>query len=1539
MNTKSMNTTSLFGSHHPSRPKRNAPRLALLAAVLSCFSTQAVLQYNQDGTPRGDCSKSPGTTEVRLDWRGQNLVGCQIELVSTLSRIHRVASDCTTMLYTDLPAYVPRQWTILSQPTNANAQVTVTGNSATLTLPRAGDYTVQLTICPAGNCQVFDFPGSTSTFALNASRATITVRAETELPLRVQERPVLPPSALQSSWESRLNLTDEERDCRCQGGGGLVDPQWVTVSNWTGASDYKRVEGYVSRSWPSVVDAPFNHDLVWSYPPTGNFYVDNDINLQVSPDPRDYNLLSTKPEFESYPRVLGCETGLNSIPERLRPLEGDRVSLFGFWILDCGHEPYYTEIHPIVGWAVHRNRPVRLPDNATFSFNLGSNTVTSTAGNNLYVPGIVTDLWFNSDAGEITSGDNTSLAQPARCNPAGSVIDANHNITQSPIQREYDFNIYLPPNPADVFAAIGQVRPRAPLYVTISNPHASDGPPPTYTRMTETNNGVTYEYLKVHLDLRNYAFSTYSRRIEAAWVYPKADNWGLAQWRVTLSKLDVYDDLDGIKRGDGDWRLWFQLPGADQAWTRILDGFNNAHGTMTFTPPWHTGSSDSVFHRPPLSLDNFRRLGSDVLSFNNFLNFGIGGYEADDGEPSEYPDWADPIVSVLMLHNEFDPGRISSFVPGLTNHYSDNGKFSAEVSAEKIATLNNGVLSPAATALARSYLLNCTNRIPFNPVHGTMNPLATAGMAAEGISGEPPWSPVDPLQLYGSGAALIGDVDKDGSPDMALGTRGTNVEAHIFLGGQNGFAPAPHAIASVTWPGAVGYSPGTRTFTGAGDLNGDGFPDLLLNAPTYLNFGTTNGAVFAFSGAKLSAGGTLRNGEAFWSVIGSFPNAQFGTSVAVGDINRDGRNDVIVSAPFYQNSEVGNRPVGRVFVYLNSPGGLPAIPSQTLIPPTVIGSQHWFGYSAAMAGDLNRDGYIDVIVGAPRYTNPEVNEGAFFTYYGSSTGLVLNATLSQGQVANAQFGYAVAGAGDLDGDGYSDVLVSAPFYGSGEFTVGEGSVAAIRGSIGGIAGTLWSKQGGYAGAHFGTDLAGIGDINGDGLGDVAIGAPDETSLSGLTSGLRGRVSFFLGVKGLNSTPTETWRTWGVNGLARPPLGVSRASDINSDGFDDTLTFDSTGGGDPFARVKLVLGRGRRNVVLAEERFYSAGGAEEFAFPAIYTAGFETNMIRSGQTNEAKLAALLAQVKGRYLTSQQAGGSPASLVPTLLRLKLITPQNLFAQYFGDVDLELGNAFYVDCGAPIKYVDKLGRQWVPDEPFLVSSNTSLTTFDIGLINHTLLGDHYLPDAMLNTDRSRGGALRYQVGVPNGSYTVLLYFAENSPQAVSPALGGTGCGTCATIFDLEVEGQLINAYNQADAALPPNGDGFGRLYTATQVAFNVDVADGILDIAVLIRGGRTSDKASIKGFAILGRPSTATKLVSRPRIAGLTRDGRQFGVLVDPLSNLARYHAGEIPLRLQVSTNLTQWVTLPNLPEVQANGAYFPLPPPTNQASFYRALIPPP
>jgi hypothetical protein len=152
--------------------------------------------------------------------------------------------------------------------------------------------------------------------------------------------------------------------------------------------------------------------------------------------------------------------------------------------------------------------------------------------------------------------------------------------------------------------------------------------------------------------------------------------------------------------------------------------------------------------------------------------------------------------------------------------------------------------------------------------------------------------------------------------------------------------------------------------------------------------------------------------------------------------------------------------------------------------------------------------------------------------------------------------------------------------------------------------------------------------------------------------------------------------------------------------------------------------------------------------------------------------------------------------------------------------------------------------------------------------------------------------------------------------------------------------DGYKQADAALPPAGDGFGRLYTATQVPFTVQVTDRLLDIAVLDRGpGNPPENSAIKGFAILARPNPATKFATRPRIASTTRDGGQLGVFVDPQASLARYFAGEVPMRFQSTSNFTPWATLPNSPELGVNGAFFTLPPPTNRSSFFRAVITPP
>ena len=147
-----------------------------------------------------------------------------------------------------------------------------------------------------------------------------------------------------------------------------------------------------------------------------------------------------------------------------------------------------------------------------------------------------------------------------------------------------------------------------------------------------------------------------------------------------------------------------------------------------------------------------------------------------------------------------------------------------------------------------------------------------------------------------------------------------------------------------------------------------------------------------------------------------------------------------------------------------------------------------FGSSVAAAGDVDGDGLDDVVVGAPRYDKQETDEGGVFVYSGSNLfvgGPILGKL--RGTSAGAQFGYSVAGAGDVNGDGYADVIVGAPFYDNGH--TDEGRAFIYYGGTGGLDPTrVTTLESDQTRAYFGSSVAGAGDVNGDGYSDVVIGA-------------------------------------------------------------------------------------------------------------------------------------------------------------------------------------------------------------------------------------------------------------------------------------------------------------------------------------------------------------------------------------------------------------------------------------------------------------------
>ena len=391
---------------------------------------------------------------------------------------------------------------------------------------------------------------------------------------------------------------------------------------------------------------------------------------------------------------------------------------------------------------------------------------------------------------------------------------------------------------------------------------------------------------------------------------------------------------------------------------------------------------------------------------------------------------------------------------------------------------------------------------------------------------------------FGVSVSPAGDVNGDGFADVIVG-------ASLFDNGQidEGRAFAIHGSAEVpfiAWSdegdqpsAAFGWSVAT-----AGDVNGDGFADVIVGAYLYDNIESQEGRSDVYYG---SANG-LSQGVPDWTGEGDQASAAFGYAVGTaGDVNGDGFSDVIVGAIFHDNGEENE---GRAYVYHGEASSLTRDPIWTGERDQIFAE---YGESVASAGDVNGDGYADVIIGAPNYENGEVGEGLAFVYHGGAAGLVhLPAWSAESNQAGTWYGWSVASAGDMNGDGYSDILVGAPFYDNGQSN--EGRAYLYLGGAAGLANApAWTTEGDQAEAHYGISVATAGDVNGDGYSDVLVGARNYHN--GESS--EGRVFLYLGsASGLPQVPSwieESDREGAFFGHA-----VAAAGDVNGDGYSDVI---------------------------------------------------------------------------------------------------------------------------------------------------------------------------------------------------------------------------------------------------------------------------------------------------------------------------------------------------------------------------------------------------
>lgn len=322
----------------------------------------------------------------------------------------------------------------------------------------------------------------------------------------------------------------------------------------------------------------------------------------------------------------------------------------------------------------------------------------------------------------------------------------------------------------------------------------------------------------------------------------------------------------------------------------------------------------------------------------------------------------------------------------------------------------------------------------------------------------------------GFSVSTAGDVNGDGFMDAIIGAPG-NSAARVRFGG--GACPSDWNLTNAQ--DDFGYS-----VASAGDVNGDGFGDIVVGAPSHGD--DDRGAAFVYFGSNGCAG--TQSSSANWSMQGPIAAARFGTSVATaGDVNGDGYSDVVVGAPG----------ANSVMVYLGT-----AVDGPSTTPLIVTGNGGMFGSTVASAGDVNADGFSDLIVGAP-------GANSAFVYLGSLTyPLSTRVWKTVGAQPDDEFGSSVAPAGDVNGDGYGDVIIGAP--GADTSATNAGRVFVYLGGLAGLeTAAMWTAESLREDARFGGSVAGAGDVNGDGLSDVIIGNFGEAFIyfgtgSGLNTG-------------------------------------------------------------------------------------------------------------------------------------------------------------------------------------------------------------------------------------------------------------------------------------------------------------------------------------------------------------------------------------------------------------------------------------------------------
>ena len=502
-------------------------------------------------------------------------------------------------------------------------------------------------------------------------------------------------------------------------------------------------------------------------------------------------------------------------------------------------------------------------------------------------------------------------------------------------------------------------------------------------------------------------------------------------------------------------------------------------------------------------------------------------------------------------------------------------------------------------------------------VDGTIDRIERALSSLDGTNGFT-LTGIAATDNFGRSVSSAGDVNGDGYDDLIIGAFGADPngsgsgETYIVYGGAS--APGTDGVLDLsrlaldgngfTLAGISELDDSGISVSSAGDVNGDGYDDLIIGAQSV---GTIQGEYDRFpgpgeayvvyggaTGADLTLDRSTLDGTRGFALTGISADDEFGFSVSsAGDVNGDGYDDLIIGA-----NGVGSSAGATYVVYggASAPGTNGVLDISMLdgtngFTLTGIDADDYSGRSVSSAGDVNGDGYDDLIIGAyGADLNGNDDAGETYVIYGGASAPGIDGVLElsdldgtngftlTGSVRNNHVGFSVSSAGDVNGDGYDDLIIGADGNDpGGEIRAGEAFIVYGGASAPGTNGVLdLSTLDGTNGFiltgidgfdRVGDSVSSAGDVNGDGYDDLIIGAqdadPNGNSSAGETYLVYGGASApgTGGVLDLGALDgSNGFILTGIDVGDNAGISVSSAGDINGDGYDDLIIGAS--GADP-----------------------------------------------------------------------------------------------------------------------------------------------------------------------------------------------------------------------------------------------------------------------------------------------------------------------------------------------------------------------------------------